>query len=90
MMFVVPYYLLRLGGNTKNVASNFTLTIILFSGVYNVEELFDITWSAISYSINLLYHFIILQGVAIVSLKLFYFLYYITEEMEEIESGKER
>ncbi|KAG5890468.1 hypothetical protein JTB14_012758 [Gonioctena quinquepunctata] len=47
MMFVVPYYLLRLGG------------------VYNVEEFCDITWNAVSYGINLLYHFVILQGVAI-------------------------
>ncbi|XP_018576135.1 transmembrane protein 164-like [Anoplophora glabripennis] len=47
MMFVVPYYLLRLGG------------------VYNVEEFSDYTWSAISYSINLIYHFVVLQGVAL-------------------------
>ncbi|CAG9823491.1 unnamed protein product [Phaedon cochleariae] len=47
MMFVVPYYLLRLGG------------------VYNVEEFSDFKWNAISYAINLLYHFVILQAVAI-------------------------
>ncbi|CAH1965620.1 unnamed protein product [Acanthoscelides obtectus] len=47
MMFVVPYYLLRLGG------------------VYNVEEFSDLSWSAVSYSINLAYHFVILQGVGI-------------------------
>ncbi|KAJ8955641.1 hypothetical protein NQ318_001472 [Aromia moschata] len=47
MMFVVPYYLLRLGG------------------VYNVEQFSDYTWNAVSYSINLMYHFVVLQGVAI-------------------------
>ncbi|XP_017778527.1 PREDICTED: transmembrane protein 164 [Nicrophorus vespilloides] len=47
MMFVVPYYLLRLGG------------------VYNVEEFSDISWNALSYSINIIYHYAILQTIAI-------------------------
>ncbi|GJQ70019.1 hypothetical protein Trydic_g22510 [Trypoxylus dichotomus] len=47
MMFVVPYYLLRLGG------------------VYNVEEFSDFSWNALSYSINIIYHFVILQTIAI-------------------------
>ncbi|KAM3964678.1 transmembrane protein 164 [Aphomia sociella] len=47
MMFVIPYYLLRIGG------------------VYNVEPLWDFNWAIFSYSLNLLYHFIVLQIIAI-------------------------
>ncbi|XP_044267359.1 transmembrane protein 164 [Tribolium madens] len=47
MMFVVPYYLLRLGG------------------VYNVEKFSDLSWNAFSYSINVIYHFVFLQTIAI-------------------------
>lgn len=47
MMFIIPYYLLRIGG------------------VYNVESLWDFNWSIFSYCINLLYHFVILQTIAI-------------------------
>lgn len=47
MMFVVPYYLLRLGG------------------VYNVENLTDINWNMFSYAIMMIYHFAVLQGIAI-------------------------
>lgn len=47
MMFVVPYYLLRLGG------------------VYNIEDYSDFSWSALSYSANIVYHFVILQPIAI-------------------------
>ncbi|CAH0557557.1 unnamed protein product [Brassicogethes aeneus] len=47
LMFIVPYYLLRLGGT------------------YNIEPLSDISWNALSYSINLIYHFAVLQAIAI-------------------------
>ncbi|VVC86703.1 transmembrane protein 164 [Leptidea sinapis] len=47
MMFVIPYYLLRIGG------------------VYNIEPLWDFNWSIFSYCLNLLYHFVILQVIAI-------------------------
>lgn len=47
LMFVVPYYLLRLGG------------------VYNVEEISDFSWSAVSYSLNVFYHFVVLQIIAV-------------------------
>lgn len=47
MMFVVPYYLLRLGG------------------VYNVEKLTDFNWNIASYSINMIYHFGVLQIIGI-------------------------
>ncbi|KAL0849181.1 hypothetical protein ABMA28_013522 [Loxostege sticticalis] len=47
MMFVIPYYLLRIGG------------------VYNIEPFWDFNWAIFSYSLNLLYHFIVLQSIAI-------------------------
>ncbi|KPJ15134.1 Transmembrane protein 164 [Papilio machaon] len=47
MMFVIPYYLLRIGG------------------VYNVEPFWDFNWCIFSYALNLLYHFIVLQLIAI-------------------------
>ncbi|KAL4708073.1 hypothetical protein ACJJTC_009852 [Scirpophaga incertulas] len=47
MMFVIPYYLLRIGG------------------VYNIEPFWDFNWSIFSYCLNLLYHFIVLQIIAI-------------------------
>ncbi|XP_073941742.1 transmembrane protein 164 [Choristoneura fumiferana] len=47
MMFIIPYYLLRIGG------------------VYNIEPLWDFNWAIVSYCLNLLYHFIILQAIAI-------------------------
>ncbi|XP_041968418.1 transmembrane protein 164 [Aricia agestis] len=47
MMFVIPYYLLRIGG------------------VYNVEPFWDFNWAIFSYCLNLMYHFIILQVIAI-------------------------
>ncbi|XP_045772421.1 transmembrane protein 164 isoform X2 [Maniola jurtina] len=47
MMFVIPYYLLRIGG------------------VYNIEPFWDFNWAIFSYCLNLLYHFIILQTIAI-------------------------
>ncbi|XP_063359067.1 transmembrane protein 164 [Cydia amplana] len=34
-------------------------------GVYNVEPLGDFNWAIVSYCLNLLYHFIILQAIAI-------------------------
>lgn len=37
-------------------------------GVYNVEPLKDFNWAIFSYCLNLLYHFIILQVIAIVSI----------------------
>lgn len=45
-----------------------------FQGVYNVEEFTDLSWNAISYSVNMLYHFGFLQAIAVVSRSLFYFL----------------
>ncbi|XP_072388792.1 transmembrane protein 164 [Diabrotica undecimpunctata] len=39
--------------------------LLRVGGVYNVEKYSDISWNAMSYGINLLYHFIILQVVAI-------------------------
>ncbi|GLV41515.1 uncharacterized protein CBL_06745 [Carabus blaptoides fortunei] len=47
MMFVVPYYLLRLGG------------------AYNVEKLTDFSWNIASYSMAIIYHFAILQTIAV-------------------------
>ncbi|CAG9768653.1 unnamed protein product [Ceutorhynchus assimilis] len=49
MMFVVPYYLLRIGG------------------VYNVENIKDMHWTAMAYSFLVAYHFTILQGVSILT-----------------------
>ncbi|XP_047041897.1 transmembrane protein 164 isoform X2 [Helicoverpa zea] len=47
MMFVIPYYLLRVGGP------------------YNIEPFWDFNWAIFSYCLNLLYHFIVLQVIAI-------------------------
>lgn len=49
LMFIIPVYLLRLGG------------------VYTMEPLSDISWNVISYSICLIYHFVILEIFALVS-----------------------
>lgn len=49
MMFVVPYYLLRLGG------------------VYNVENLKEMQWNALAYSLLVAYHFTVLQGVSLIT-----------------------
>ncbi|CAH1644941.1 unnamed protein product [Spodoptera littoralis] len=47
MMFVIPYYLLRIGGP------------------YNIEPFWDFHWSIFSYCLNMIYHFIVLQLIAI-------------------------
>uniref|UniRef100_A0A2A4K0N5 Transmembrane protein 164 n=1 Tax=Heliothis virescens TaxID=7102 RepID=A0A2A4K0N5_HELVI len=47
MMFVIPYYLLRIGGP------------------YNIEPFWDFNWAIFSYCLNLIYHFIVLQVIAI-------------------------
>ncbi|KAB0797905.1 hypothetical protein PPYR_08898 [Photinus pyralis] len=47
LMFVVPYYLLRLGG------------------VYNIEKYSDFSWNAMSLSFNIVYHFLVLQSIAV-------------------------
>ncbi|XP_077292440.1 transmembrane protein 164 [Arctopsyche grandis] len=39
--------------------------LLRLGGVYNVAPLTDFSWEIFSYSINLLYHFIVLQGFAI-------------------------
>ncbi|XP_049822166.1 transmembrane protein 164 isoform X2 [Aethina tumida] len=39
--------------------------LLRLGGVYNVEPMGDITWNVLSYSINVIYHFAILQIVAI-------------------------
>ncbi|CAG9863434.1 unnamed protein product [Phyllotreta striolata] len=49
MIFVVPYYLLRMGGE------------------FNIEDPWDMSWCGVSYGINLLYHFVILQGFSILT-----------------------
>ncbi|XP_059622229.1 transmembrane protein 164 [Phlebotomus argentipes] len=47
LMFIIPVYLLRLGG------------------VYTMEPLSDVSWNVISYSICLIYHFVILEIFAV-------------------------
>ncbi|XP_055692558.1 transmembrane protein 164 [Lutzomyia longipalpis] len=47
LMFIIPVYLLRLGG------------------AYTMEPLTDISWNVISYSICLIYHFVILELFAV-------------------------
>ncbi|XP_063376244.1 transmembrane protein 164 [Cydia fagiglandana] len=39
--------------------------LLRIGGVYNVEPLGDFNWAIVSYCLNLLYHFIILQAIAI-------------------------
>lgn len=40
---------------------------IFISGIYNVEALTDYNWNVMGYALNLLYHFIVLELFAIVS-----------------------
>ncbi|KAL1512959.1 hypothetical protein ABEB36_002455 [Hypothenemus hampei] len=49
LMFIVPYYLLGLGG------------------VYNVENLKDVQWNVMAYSLLVAYHFTVLQGVSVLT-----------------------
>ncbi|KAF7287078.1 hypothetical protein GWI33_002460 [Rhynchophorus ferrugineus] len=49
MMFIVPYYLLRIGG------------------VYNVENIKNIHWNILAYSLLVFYHFTVLQSVSILT-----------------------
>ncbi|XP_063236377.1 transmembrane protein 164 isoform X2 [Bacillus rossius redtenbacheri] len=39
--------------------------LIRLGGPYNVESILDMSWCSLAYGINLLYHFVILQAVAI-------------------------
>ncbi|XP_044751240.1 transmembrane protein 164 isoform X2 [Coccinella septempunctata] len=39
--------------------------LLFLRGPYNTEDLFDFSWSAFSYSINMIYHFGILQTISI-------------------------
>lgn len=45
--------------------------IIVLLGAYNVEDLTDINWNVIGYSAILLYHFVLLEVFAIVSINNF-------------------
>uniref|UniRef100_A0A336MF62 CSON014525 protein n=1 Tax=Culicoides sonorensis TaxID=179676 RepID=A0A336MF62_CULSO len=47
LMWIIPIYLLRLGG------------------VYNMEAVTDFNWNILSYAILMIYHFVILQIVAV-------------------------
>jgi hypothetical protein len=40
---------------------------IYSSGAYNVEKYSDFSWCLVAYGMNLVYHFVVLQMVAIVS-----------------------
>lgn len=71
LMCIIPIYLLRYGGNSgqghysKLVDAN---CCSILSGVYNMEAMNDFTWNVIGYAIIILYHYIVLQIVAIVSI----------------------
>ena len=41
---------------------------VYFSGAYNVEKYSDFSWCLVAYGMNLVYHFVVLQVVAIVSM----------------------
>ncbi len=46
----------------------FTKNMSLFClGAYNVEKLSDFTWTYLSYAIMMLYHFVVLLPIALVS-----------------------
>lgn len=47
---------------------------LLFSGAYNMEPLSDLSWSLFSYGLLVMYHFVILQGLGLVSILNYYFL----------------
>lgn len=66
IMFVVPYYLLRLGGELLNKNKIRFFFDFVSLGAYNVEKFSDFSWTTLSYSINVIYHFLILQTIAIV------------------------
>lgn len=70
LMCIIPVYLLRIGGTGAHAAvylGNVNKCFLL-SGVYNMEALNDFTWNVIGYAIIILYHYIVLQIVAIVSI----------------------
>lgn len=51
MMLVIPFYLLRTGLN----------------GVYTVEPIFDMSWNVLTLGSMFLYHFLLLQGLGMVT-----------------------
>lgn len=59
----------------------------LFTGVYNIEPFWDFNWAIFSYSLNLLYHFIVLQSIAIVSKRQHILLFIIILERVKINTN---
>lgn len=75
LMFIIPVFMLKEGGKVKRFSVLFAkcdcnLVIFFFAGAYNVEDLTDINWNVIGYSAILLYHFVLLEVFAIVSVKI--------------------
>lgn len=63
---------------------SFHFVFSLFLGAYNVEPLSDLSWSVLSYGLNLAYHFWVLQAFALVSIVyIFLFLFLLKTKRKE-------
>lgn len=74
LMCIIPVYLMRLGGNRNFVTLNHREMsqpfFLSFSstGAYTVEPIIDLDWNILAYAILMIYHFVVLQLLSLVSI----------------------
>lgn len=70
LMCIIPVYLMRLGGKLQEVTymlNKFLSKCLHSTGAYTMEPIMDFDWNLLSYASLLLYHFIFLQLLSLVS-----------------------
>lgn len=72
LLYIIPVYLLKTGEILSTRLYLFQLKLLhLVTGIYKSEDLLDFNWCIIGYSICLIYHFVFLNAISMVSAQTF-------------------